>query len=106
VKYRDEDFHTVTRAETMETATDAGDRIFEVAWRLFQKAHGRRKVRLLGVSLSGFVEGPQRGLFAEAGGKGARADALRDVIRERFGGDALTRASLLSPPGAPRGPRR
>ena len=70
-----------------------------MAWRLFEKAHGRRKVRLLGVSVSGFAPGPQLGLFGEAG---SRADALRDTVRERFGEDALTRASLL----APRGERR
>jgi hypothetical protein len=74
-----------------------------VAWRLFQKAHGRRKVRLLGVSVSGFARGPQLGLFGEAP---SRADTLRDAVRERFGDDALTRASLLSPRGTPREPRR
>jgi nucleotidyltransferase/DNA polymerase involved in DNA repair len=99
LKYRDEDFRTLTRAETIPAPTDAGDRLFEVAWRLFQKAHGRRKVRLLGVSVSGFADRPQLGLFGESP---SRADALRDVVRERFGDDALTRASLLSP----REPRR
>jgi DNA polymerase-4 len=103
LKYRDEDFRTLTRAETIPAPTDAGDRLFEVAWRLFQKAHGRRKVRLLGVSVSGFARGPQLGLFGEAP---SRADALRDAVRERFGDDALTRASLLSPRGTPREPRR
>ncbi|HVR70273.1 MAG TPA: DNA polymerase IV [Vicinamibacteria bacterium] len=103
LKYRDEDFRTLTRAETIAAPTDAGDRIFEVAWRLFEKAHGGSKVRLLGVSVSGFAAGPQLGLFGQAP---SRADALRDVVRERFGDDALTRASLLSPRGEPRGPRR
>jgi DNA polymerase-4 len=103
LKYRDEDFRTLTRAETIAEPTDAGDRLFEVAWRLFHKAHGRRKVRLLGVSVSGFVRRPQMGLFGDAP---SRADALRDAVRERFGDEALTRASLLSPPGEPRGGRR
>jgi nucleotidyltransferase/DNA polymerase involved in DNA repair len=100
LKYRDEDFHTITRAETIPAPTDAGDRIFEVAWRLFGKAHGRRKVRLLGISVSGFAKRPQLGLFGETP---SRADALRDAVRERFGEDALTRASLLVPRGEPRG---
>lgn len=100
LKYRDEDFVTLTRAETIPAPTDAGDRLFAVAWRLFEKAHGRRKVRLLGISVSGLGKGPQLGLFGEPA---SPADALRDAVRERFGDDALTRASLLSPPAPPRG---
>ena len=102
VKYRDEDFVTLTRAETIAEGTDAGDRIFEVSCRLFQKAHGRLRVRLLGVSVSGLSKGPAPGLFSP---RPSRADALRDVVRERFGDDALTRASLLLPRGQPRGPK-
>jgi DNA polymerase IV len=102
LKYRDQDFRTVTRAETIGAPTDAGDRLFEVAWRLFEKAHGRRKVRLLGVSVSGLSTGP-RGLFEEE--RPSPADALRDAVHKRFGGEALTRASLLAPPASPR-PRR
>jgi DNA polymerase-4 len=99
LKYRDQDFTTITRAETMPAATDAGNRIFEVAWRLFLKAHGRRKVRLLGVSLSGLGPPPQGALFQE---QSSPADTVRDAVRERFGDDALTRASLLTPPRPPR----
>jgi nucleotidyltransferase/DNA polymerase involved in DNA repair len=103
LKYRDEDFATITRAETMPTPTDAGNRIFEVAWRLFEKAHGRRRVRLLGVSLSGLAPLPQGALFTEAA---SPADSVRDAVRERFGREALTRASLLGRrPAGPRPPR-
>jgi len=73
-----------------------------VAWQLFEKAHGRRKVRLLGVSLSGLVA-PQAPLFAP---KTSPADAVRDVVRERFGAGALTRASQLAPRGRARQPRK
>ena len=34
--------------------TDAGDALFAVAWRLFEKVHGARRVRLLGIYASGF----------------------------------------------------
>jgi nucleotidyltransferase/DNA polymerase involved in DNA repair len=102
LKYRDQDFRTITRAQTLPEATDAGNEIFATAWRLFEKAHGRRKVRLLGVSLSGFVPRPQAALFAPPA---SPADALRDVVRERFGAAALTRASQLTPPGKGGGPR-
>jgi DNA polymerase-4 len=103
LKYRDQDFTTITRAETLSAPTDVGQEIFTVAWRLFEKAHRGRKVRLLGVSLSGLLAGPELGLFAK---QTSPADALRDVVRERFGADALTRASLLSPRDPVRGSRR
>jgi DNA polymerase-4 len=72
--------------------TDSGDVLFRTAWRLFQAVHGGRKVRLVGISSSGFTSGPQLDLFPQ---QTSRADRLRDVVAERFGEDALTRASLL-----------
>ena len=95
LKYRDEDFHTVTRAETFEAGTDAGGAIFGVAWRLFAGVHGRRRVRLLGIYASGFGAAPQLGLFAEPP---SAADRVRDAVEKRFGEGAVTRASLLPKP--------
>ena len=92
LKYRDETFHTVTRDVTLPRPTDSGDVLFRTAWRMFQAVHGSRKVRLLGISASGFRSGPQLDLFPQ---ETSRADKLRDVVAERFGEDALTRASLL-----------
>jgi nucleotidyltransferase/DNA polymerase involved in DNA repair len=94
LKYRDAAFHTLTRAETLGSPTDAGDVLFEAAFRLFGSVHGRRKVRLLGVYASGFDE-RQLDLFPEPQ---RPADRLRDAVAERFGKGALTRASLLRPP--------
>ncbi len=98
LKYRDETFRTLTRARTTPDSTNAGDALFAVVWELFQGVHGPRRVRLLGVSASGFGEtGHQAGLFAQ----GVRpADRLRDQITERFGEGALVRASVLDPGGA------
>jgi nucleotidyltransferase/DNA polymerase involved in DNA repair len=100
LKYRDERFVTVTRAHTIEAATDAGDVIFREAWRLFEGVHGARKVRLLGIYASHF--GPsQLPLFAERASE--ERDRVRDAVEEKFGEGSLTRASLLRPPAAPRG---
>jgi DNA polymerase-4 len=93
LKYRDETFHTVTRAETLASATDSGDALFAVASRLFASVHGERKVRLLGVYGSGFDKA-QLGLFETT----SSTDRLRDTLPERFGDHALTRASLLTTP--------
>jgi len=92
LKYRDETFHTVTRAVTLPRPTDSGEVLFRTAWRLFQAVHGSHKVRLVGISSSGFGSCPQLDLFPQ---EASRGDTLRDVVAERFGEDALTRASLL-----------
>jgi nucleotidyltransferase/DNA polymerase involved in DNA repair len=100
LKYRDERFETSTRAHTMSEATDSGDVMFAEAWRLFEKVHGARKVRLLGIYASGFGAS-QLALFAAGGGAGR--DRVRDAIEERFGEGSVTRASLLPRPAASRG---
>jgi DNA polymerase-4 len=94
LKYRDETFRTLTRARTTPDSTNAGDALFAVVWELFQGVHGPRRVRLLGVSASGF--GESAGLFADAV---RPADRLRDQITERFGEGTLVRASVLDPGG-------
>jgi DNA polymerase IV len=91
LKYRDEDFRTLTRAETLPHGTDSGDALFQAVWRLFEGVHGSRKVRLLGLYASGFDE-TQRALFPE---ETRPADRLRDIVAERFGDGVLTRASLV-----------
>jgi DNA polymerase-4 len=97
LKYRDERFVTVTRAHTIADATDAGDVVFAEAWRLFEGVHGARRVRLLGIYASGF--GPsQLALFGASAS--VERDRVRDVVDERFGDGALTRASLLPRPAS------
>jgi nucleotidyltransferase/DNA polymerase involved in DNA repair len=93
LKYRDEEFDTCTRAQTLREPTDSGDELFAAAWRLFRGVHGRRKVRLLGVYASGLGGPAQMPLFVAPP---SPADRARDLVEERFGEGALTRASLLS----------
>lgn len=95
LKYRDETFRTLTRASTLASATDASDVLFQTAWQLLGQVHGRLRVRLIGIYASSFGTGStteQLSLFAPAL---SPADRLRDVVAERFGREALTRASLL-----------
>ena len=93
LKYRDEAFRTLTRAETLAAPTDSGNELFAVAHALFESVHGPRKVRLLGMYASGLGGGiSQLELFTAPP---SPVDALRDRVGDRFGDDALTRASLL-----------
>lgn len=92
LKYRDQTFRTLTRAESLTEATDAGAILFDVAWRLFEGVRGPHKVRLIGIYASGLGEKPQLDLFPA---EPSPADRLRDLVTEKFGEEALTRASLL-----------
>src|SRR5262245_20106366 len=99
LKYRDETFRTLTRADSLHSATDSAETIFATAWTLFQGVHGSLRVRLLGISTSGFGAGAQLDLFPEG-----KLDRVLDAVTDRFGEGSLTRASLLDEP-APRPPR-
>jgi nucleotidyltransferase/DNA polymerase involved in DNA repair len=98
LKYRDETFRTVTRAQTYDRPTNESNALFEVALKLFEGVHRGGKVRLLGVSVSHFQEtrAGQLDLFSAPGPlPPSRADRLRDELHRRFGPEAATRASLL-----------
>jgi len=98
LKYRDEHFRTTTHARTLERATDSGDELYRLASELFAEVHGKSRVRLLGIYTTNFGETtPQLGLFDAAAepAKPGKVDRVRDEVARRFGGEAITRASLL-----------
>lgn len=96
LKYRDETFHTITHARSTGRPTQVAADLFEQAQTLFDEVHGALKVRLLGLGVSGFEEKAQKSLFDEAApSRSARLDELRDRVREKFGREALVRASDL-----------
>lgn len=101
VKVRYHDFRTVTRAHTVEVATDLAADIGAVARPLLAGLDLGGGVRLLGVSVSGLREpgGEAEQLsFASPDALEVRAErrALElavDAVRERFGSDALGAAA-------------
>jgi nucleotidyltransferase/DNA polymerase involved in DNA repair len=100
IKVRTGDFTTWTRAHTLPAATDLAEVIVEAARTLFRTRIklGRRGVRLLGVGVSGLEQyGSGQGrLFPDAGEeKTRRITRAADVLRERLGEHAITRARLL-----------
>jgi DNA polymerase-4 len=107
VKIRRADFTTYTRQSALEPPADHTAAVCAGAQRLLEAwLAGRANValRLLGVGLGDLRPLRQPDLFAEAAPKASRLDAAIDGIRDRFGSQLLTRASLL--PRAPDGPRR
>ena len=104
LKVKFSDFKQITRSRTLPTATASTRLIYETAAALLDKLELPRPVRLIGVSLSGFVWGCEArrlalpGLNADdqdacaAGEHRDRAlDEAIDEIRARFGKDALLR---------------
>src|SRR5438067_2148932 len=91
-------FETRTRQRTLTEPTSDDLRIFETARSLLRdalaadRAAGRvSPVRLVGVTLSGFVGGEQLDLFT--GARVSRLNAALDAVRSKFGDNALDRAS-------------
>jgi len=96
LKLRDETFKTITRARTLDSPLMTAEDIYSVILGLFrgENLHGR-KVRLVGVSLSGFDQVSQTSLFAESSERKEKVEQILDDIRSRFGKGAITRASLI-----------
>ena len=91
-------FETRTRQRTLVEPTSDDLKIFEVARALLRDALAADRdaghvspVRLVGVTASGLVGGEQLDLFT--GARMSRLNAALDVVRSRFGDDALDRAS-------------
>jgi DNA polymerase-4 len=99
LKVRFADFQTITRAQTLSEPTDITGEISQIATELLEQClPARRRVRLLGVGVSGFESGRmvQASLFPdEDRQKLQQLDEATDQIRERFGSSALQRGSGL-----------
>jgi nucleotidyltransferase/DNA polymerase involved in DNA repair len=111
LKFRYEDFTTLTRAQTLEAPTDVATTIYRTALQLLEQIpRAGRKVRLLGVSaskLAGARDHPaeQLGLFSKRDERRRNVERIVDQIRAKFGARAITLGSLVSRPAAKGRPR-
>ncbi|TBR39579.1 DNA polymerase IV [Dyella terrae] len=97
VKLREPPFTTYTRQASLAAPSASASEIFEVARRLlgaWWQTQPKPRLRLLGVSLSGFDRLPQEDMFVE-GARGAATDQVQDRINLRFGNGSLVRAGSL-----------
>ncbi|HVM32162.1 MAG TPA: DNA polymerase IV [bacterium] len=104
LKLRYDDFQTLTRARTLAQPTQDDVQVMETVWALFTEAHvRRRKIRLLGVSLSKFERGQEeQWLFPEMGS--AKREALYqsvDAVKRKYGFHKLEKAASLAPRPSP-----
>jgi DNA polymerase-4 len=98
VKLRFDGFETHTRQRTLNAPVDTVESLWSVARALFREAdRPKRRVRLIGVSVSGFDAGAaQLGLFEGDRQKvDRRVAAVVDRLSERYGRGAVTRAALI-----------
>jgi DNA polymerase-4 len=101
LKLRYSDFTTLTRANTFSFFTCLDEDIYRTAKGLFLCHWNQlRKIRLVGVTVSSLSSKHdfmrQLALFEEDE-KRRRVTAAMDKVRDRFGENAITRASLIRP---------
>lgn len=103
VKLRFDGFETHTRQRKLPAPVDTVESLWPAARALFREAdRPKRRVRLIGVSLSGFDAGAaQLGLFeGDRRAVDRRVAAVVDRLSERYGRGSVTRAALLEERGA------
>ncbi len=95
VKIRDTTFRTITRQRTLPDSTDLTEPIFRTALALARPEVRGVRIRLLGVTASGFGQREQLGLFDPDDPRRRRVVEAEDAVRHRYGERAITRARLV-----------
>jgi DNA polymerase-4 len=99
LKLRDEDFYTVTRAATLDHATQLEREIATAVIDLFGKAwDGKKPIRLLGVHAGGLQSAEGQMNLLEEDKTARLREAFRSVdhIRNKFGDAAISLAKTLN----------
>jgi len=98
LKLRYSDFETITRAATLEEATDSDNMIFSTVSGLLEREYSGKLVRLIGVTVSKLSLKDQEGqlaLFDERREKEEKLTGAMDKIKDKYGEGIITRARLL-----------
>jgi DNA polymerase-4 len=101
MKLRHDDFHTVTRRQTLPTATDLDAELYLAARALFRGAFEQvrqrdRGVRLIGISATNLATTAEPDLFeAPERGRLRKLTEAVDKVRGKFGFDSMTAAMIL-----------
>jgi len=101
LKLRHDDFHTVTRRHTLETATDLDAELYEAARTLFRHAfedvrRRNRGVRLIGIAATNLGVTAEADLFEPPERQRLKdLSAAVDKVRGKYGFAAMTPGSVL-----------
>jgi DNA polymerase-4 len=101
LKVRFSNFTTITRSRTLPADVDSAITIYRVARELLIKAlgphdPGRRRLRLLGISVSGLKDWPpSEQLTFDSSPRWQSAEEALDIVRDRFGESAVGFGALL-----------
>lgn len=97
LKLKDTEFVSTTRQTTLAQPSALSGPIFEAARTLLKRAANGVPYRLIGVSVSSLGDTEQLPLFDAARVERERAvTRAADRMREKYGGDVITRARLLA----------
>ena len=100
VTFRTLDFKNKSHQITLSNATDMTDEIFRNAKKLFTEFWKGEPLRLIGVALTNLTDESfeQLSLFEdnEKKERHRKLDATMDEIRQKFGNDKITRASIMN----------
>lgn len=99
IKVKFNDFSVITRAHTVDSPTDSADCIYQTAKELIVNCKLAKPIRLLGVTVSNFADecNQQLSLFSLNKDK-SKLDSMLDEIREKYGYNAVKRATTLTNP--------
>lgn len=100
VTFRTLDFRNKSHQTTLPNATDMTDEIYKNAKKLFIESWKGEPLRLIGVALTNLMDESfeQMSLFEdnEQKERHRKLDATMDAIRQKFGNDKITRASIMN----------
>ncbi len=100
LKMRYDNFTTLTRNKTLQEWTDNTQTLYETCAALFKHNYQEgRKIRLLGVGISGFglAQTQQLSLFGTSDKKSEKLDQVQDLLAKRFGRKIISRADTMPP---------
>jgi len=99
------DFRTITRNQQLPTPTQLSEDIYATGRALLDKAADGRAFRLIGIGVVKLVpasEADQPDLADPGKARRSRMEAAMDVLRDRYGTDAIKKGrGFKKPPGAP-----
>jgi DNA polymerase-4 len=105
LKLRGTDFRIVTRRRTLAVPTQTAKTLFAVGRELLAREAGLKPWRLIGVGLAELVEAEAAAddFFAGDERRARANERTLDVLRQRFGANAVTSGRILRAKAAPKG---